>query len=152
MLHLTVYKWVKDFVKQKFNEWFATQLRNELESRKELEKITIRFLLSTIKPLHAGWLIDCYNQLTLPHGKDIILAGWRASETSAAVEDGLIGFLIDPFNEIDPFDQIIEINITSVVRLISEEYINKEIFFHDFDSTMRFAIRKIQILTENNCY
>ena len=88
----------------------------------------------------------------MPHGKDIILAGWRASETSAAVEDGLIGFLIDPFNEIDPFDQIIEINITSVVRLISEEYINKEIFFHDFDSTMRFAIRKIQILTENNCY
>ena len=105
-----------------------------------------------MKPLHAGWLIDCYNQLTSSHGKEIVLTGWRASGISATVEDGLIGFLIDPFNEIDPFDQTIEINITSVVRPMSEEYINKETVFHDFDSTMSFAIRKIRISTENNCY
>ena len=37
VLDLTVNKWVKDFMKQKFNPWFATQLRNELESGKELE-------------------------------------------------------------------------------------------------------------------
>ena len=43
---------------EKFNEWFATQLRNELESGEELENITIKFLLSTMKPLHAGWLIE----------------------------------------------------------------------------------------------
>ena len=29
-------------MKQKFNEWFATQLRNELKSGKELENITIK--------------------------------------------------------------------------------------------------------------
>ena len=91
-------------MKQKFNKWFATQLRNELESGKELENITNKFLLSTMKPLHARWLIDCYNQLTSSHGKEIILAGWRSSGISAAVEDGFIAFLIDPFNEIDPFD------------------------------------------------
>ena len=60
VLDLTVNKWVKSFM----NEWFATQLINKLESGKELENITIKFLLSTMKPLHAGWLIDCYNQLT----------------------------------------------------------------------------------------
>ena len=59
VLDLTVNKWVEDFMKQKFNEWFATQLGNKLESGKELENITIKFLLSTMKPLHAGWLIDC---------------------------------------------------------------------------------------------
>ena len=48
-------------MKQKFNEWFATQLRIELESGKELEDITIKFLLSTVKLLHIWWLIDCYN-------------------------------------------------------------------------------------------
>ena len=68
-LDLTVNKWVKDFKKQKFNEQFATKLRNELESGKELENIMIKFLLSTMKPLHAAWLIDCYNQLTSSHGK-----------------------------------------------------------------------------------
>ena len=69
VLDLTVNKWVKDFIIEKFNDWFATQLRNGLESGKELENITIKFLLSTMKPLHAGWLIDCYNQLTSSHGK-----------------------------------------------------------------------------------
>ena len=36
VLDLTVNKWVRDFMKQKFKECFATQLRNELESGKEL--------------------------------------------------------------------------------------------------------------------
>ena len=139
VLDLTVNKWMKDLMKQKFNEWFATQLRNKLESGKELENITIKFLLSTMKPFHAGWLIDCNNQLASSHGKEIIFPGWRASGISAAVEDGLIGFLIDPFNEIDPFDQTIEIQITSVVRSMSEECINKEKVFHDYDSGDEFC-------------
>ena len=52
-------------------------LRNELESGKKLENITIKFLLSTMKPLHAGWLIDCYDQLISSHRKEIILGGWN---------------------------------------------------------------------------
>ena len=91
-------------MKQKFNKWFATHLRNELESGKELENITIKFFYQQRNLYIAGWLIDCYNQLSSSHEKEIILAGWRASRIFAAVEDGLIGFLIDPFNEIDPFD------------------------------------------------
>ena len=108
-------------------------LRNELESGKKLENVTIKFLLSRMKPLHAGWLIDCYNQLILSHRKEIILAGWRASGISAGVDGGFIGFLVDLFNEIDPFNQTIEINMTSVVRPMSEEHINKENVFHDND-------------------
>ena len=53
-LDLTLNKWVKVFTKQKFNQWFATQSRNKLESGKELENITIKFLLSIMKPLHTG--------------------------------------------------------------------------------------------------
>ena len=114
-------------------------LRNELESGKKLENITIKFLLSTMKPLHTGWLIDCYNQLISSHRKEIILGGWRASGIYAAVEDGLIGFLVDQFNEIDPFNQTIEINMTSVVRSMSEEYINKENVFHDYNPDDEFC-------------
>ena len=79
-----------------------------------------------MKPLHAGSLIDCYNQLNSSHGKEIILAYWRASGISAAAEDSIIDFPIDPLNEIDLFDQTIEINMTSVVRHMSEKYIDKE--------------------------
>ena len=138
VLDLTVNKWGKDFMKQKFNKWFATQLRNKLQSRKALENITIKLLLSTMKSLHAGWLIDCYNQLILSHGKEVILTGWRASGISVAVEDGSIDFFVDPFNEIDPFDQIIEINMTSVFRPMSEEYINKEKVSNDYDLDDKF--------------
>ena len=63
----------------------------------------------------------------------------RASGISAPVEDDLIGFLIDPFNEIDPFDQTIEINMTSAVRRMSEEYIIKEKVFLDYDSDDEFC-------------
>ena len=92
-----------------------------------------------MKLLHEGWLIDCYNRLALSHRKEIILAGCRASGISGAVEDGLIGFLIDPFNQVDAFDQTIEINMTSVVRPMSEDYINKEKVFHDCNSNDEFC-------------
>ena len=35
VLDLMVNKQEKDFMKQKFNEWFATQFKNELESGKK---------------------------------------------------------------------------------------------------------------------
>ena len=53
--------------------------------------------------------------------------------------DAFVPAFIDPFNEINPFDQTIEINMTSVVRPMSEEYINKEKVFHDYDSDDEFC-------------
>ena len=99
-LVLAINKWVQDFMKQNINKWFAIQLRNELESGKELENIMIKFILSTMKLFYAVWWIEGYNQLTLFHWKEIILASWKALSISAALKDGLIGFLIDPVNEI----------------------------------------------------
>ena len=74
----------------------------------------------------------------MSHGKDFILAGWRALEISAAVEDNSIEFLVDRLNEIDPFDQTIEINMASAVWIMSQEYINKEIVFRDYNSDDEF--------------
>ena len=51
----------------------------------------------------------------------------------------LLGFFVDPFKEIKLFDQTIEINMTSVVWLMSEEYNNKETVFHDYDSDDEFC-------------
>ena len=79
VLDFTVNKWVKDFMKSKFNEWFAAQLRTELENGVDFENITIKFLLMTMKPLHAGWLISCYDKLTSLQGSQVILSGWRAA-------------------------------------------------------------------------
>ena len=73
VLDLTVNKWVKDFMKSKFNEWFAAQLRTELENGVDFANIT------TMKPLHAGWLISFYDKLTSLQGSQVLLSGWRAA-------------------------------------------------------------------------
>ena len=44
--------------------------------------------LTVMKPLHAKWIIDLYNELTSEKGKEIVLSGWRASGTLDAVEMG----------------------------------------------------------------
>ena len=130
VLDLTVNKWVKSLMMEKFNDWFATCLRQELDSGKSLDDINIKFKLSTMKPLHAGWMIDVYNRLSSLEGKQIILAGWKASGIADALEKGLSGFscnVLDPYDDIDHFDQgEIGFSITSVVSAASEEYIEKE--------------------------
>ena len=60
---LTVNGWLK-LMKAKFNAWFAEQLRTQLEAGTALEDIDIKFLLTVMKPLHAGWLISCYDKLS----------------------------------------------------------------------------------------
>ena len=58
------------------------------------------------------------------------MAGWKASGISDALERGLAGFsgsFIDPYYEIDPFDQReVHFNITSEVNCASEKYVEKE--------------------------
>ena len=77
VLDLTVNKWVKGIMMGKFNDWFAETLRRELDCGKSLGDITIKFKLTTMKTLHAGWLVDVYNQLSSFEGKQIILSGWQ---------------------------------------------------------------------------
>ena len=104
-LDLTINKWVKEFFKKKFNEWYASRLREELEKGKSLDEIEIKFTLTELKPIHANWLIECYNSLTSPENQGAILAGWRASGISEALAVGSVSFYaaMDPFHDIDPF-------------------------------------------------
>ena len=138
VLDLTVNKWLKGVIKGKFQDWFANQLRMELDCGKSLDDINIKFLLSTMKPVHAGWLIDAYNKLSSSDGKSLILSGWKAAGISEALEKGLAGFsrgILDPYSDIDPFDQEeIDFNITSIVTVPSEEYVEQERVINENDS------------------
>ena len=53
VLDLTVNKWVKGFMMDKFNKWFEETLRKELDAGKSLDEISVKFKLTTMKPLHA---------------------------------------------------------------------------------------------------
>ena len=57
------------------------------------------------------------------------MTGWKASGISDALERGLAGFsgrFVDPYYEIDSFDQgEVHFNITSDVNCASKEYVEK---------------------------
>ena len=108
VLDLTVNKWVKGFICKNFNDWLASKLQEELDAGNLVDQIQIKFQLSTIKPLHANWLIQVYDFLSSAEGKQIILAGCKAAEITGALQKGVSGFsgdTLDPYNDIDPFDQ-----------------------------------------------
>ena len=86
VLDLTVNKWVKGIMIDKFIKWFAETLRKELDAGKSLDEISIKFKLTTMKPLHAKWVIDIFNQLSSFEVEKVILAGWKASRILDALE------------------------------------------------------------------
>ena len=50
---LPINKWGKGIMMDKFNKWFAETLRNELDAGRSLDEISIKFKLTTLKPLHT---------------------------------------------------------------------------------------------------
>ena len=87
--------------------------------------IDIKFLLSTMKPLHAIWLISSYNKLSSVEGKEVILSGWKASGITEALLKGVAGFnpVIDPFHEVDPFNgNVVDFAVAAGVLALTGEY------------------------------
>ena len=52
-LDLTVNAYVKRFMRAKFNSWYSSQLRQELDEGKQLQDIDVTLRLSILKPFHA---------------------------------------------------------------------------------------------------
>ena len=61
LLDLTVSKFAKNFMKGMFSTWFSISLG--LEVSVELDDIEVDYRLSVLKPLHAKWLVELYNNI-----------------------------------------------------------------------------------------
>ena len=59
-----------------------------MEKGQELEQIEIPLKLLLVKPLHAKWLIEMYNEMTSADGKQVCLKGWQVAGTKDAVTQG----------------------------------------------------------------
>ena len=59
--HLSVNKAAKEFLRNQFQQWYASQVCLQLEGKAEMEPIDLR--MSVIKPLGAKWLVNLYNHL-----------------------------------------------------------------------------------------
>ena len=72
---------VKRLMKRNFfTDWYASQITLAMEEGKEtievpLETIEVPLKLSNIKPLHAKWLIEMFNEMTSDDGRKMCLKG-----------------------------------------------------------------------------
>ena len=90
-------------MKEKYAIWYALQITAGLEKGLTVDEIDVKTPLTTMKPLHAKWIINLYDEITFEKGKEIILNCWKAAGTLDTVEMGFANLkCLDPFNDIDP--------------------------------------------------
>ena len=69
-LDLTVNGYAKKLISRKFSEWYSSQIMKHLDDGKELHDINIDLKLSKLKPLHAEWMVELYNQMSTAEGQN----------------------------------------------------------------------------------
>ena len=74
-LDLSTNSWAKKYMKKRFSRWYAEQVHRQLNEGVPLDQIDIKMQLTTLKPLHASWIIDMYNELTTEAGRAVVIAG-----------------------------------------------------------------------------
>ena len=99
-LDLTVNSWAKKFMKEKCAVWYSSQIIAGLE-----KGLDVKTPLTTMKLLHAKWIITLCDEITSEKGKVIAVNDWKAAKILDAVEMGSAELkYLDPFNDIDPLD------------------------------------------------
>ena len=102
-LDVTVNGFYKKFLTKKFTNWYAPQLYEQLEKGIKLGGANVKLLMSTLMPLHAGWIVDFCNEITTPNGMEIIESGWITSGVQNAIKLGSKGLPpIDTFENVGP--------------------------------------------------
>lgn len=72
-LDLSVNKASKDFLRSKFQNWYAQEICSQLQGEAECKAIDLR--LSVVKPLGARWMVSLYDHLKAK--PDIIRNGFK---------------------------------------------------------------------------
>ena len=73
-LDVSINKPAKEFLRSKFQGWFADEIASKLESN---DKTPVDMRLSIMKPLGAGWLMELYDHIC--SNPSFIVNGFRAS-------------------------------------------------------------------------
>lgn len=71
---LTVNHYLKTEMKQKFNEYYSNYVAEELQTGNALDT-PLSLQLTVLKPIHAGWIMDCFARLR--EQKELVISGFR---------------------------------------------------------------------------
>ena len=97
-LDISVNKSAKSFISDKYQEWYASEVTSQLGKGVNLYKVDGK--LTTLKPIHARWIIDFYKHMQTSGSK--VKAGFRKALISKATKEAeaLINLCENPFQEI----------------------------------------------------
>lgn len=98
-LDLTVNGAAKNFMRKKFVTWYAKEVKMQIDAGVPTESIEVDLKLTSLKALHANWLIELYNNLTTADGRETVLNGWKKSGVSAVLNKEEILPPKDPFRD-----------------------------------------------------
>ena len=62
-LDISVNKEAKGFLSNKYEDWYRIQVSKQLEKGVEPHDIKIDVILTKLKPLHAGWVMDYHKEI-----------------------------------------------------------------------------------------
>ena len=96
-LDLNVNGHAEEFLKKKFECWYAKQVTDQIERGSSVYDVNVPLKLSIIKPMHAKWLIGLYDHLN--NSSDTIIKGFAMAGIKDALEMELPSE--DPFADLD---------------------------------------------------
>ena len=86
-LDLTVNAVAKHFLKDKFELWYANEVKKQLHEGTKVYEIDIPLKLSILKPIHGRWLLALYDHLR--NNKEIIINDFESAGITEAVTQEL---------------------------------------------------------------
>ena len=66
---------LKKFYEEKFVTWYAEEIKKQMDAGVPAESIDVNLKLTSLKALHANWLIELYNVLTTADARETVLNG-----------------------------------------------------------------------------
>ena len=73
-LDLSINKTAKEFLQNVFQEWYATQVQYQLQSKRQ-EPVDLK--LSVMKPLGAKWMVELHSYITSK--PEMVCSGFKAA-------------------------------------------------------------------------
>ena len=124
-------------MKNKFYEWYSTQVTQALDRDKEIDEIEVPLKLSL--PLDAKGFIEMYSHMTEEDGRKVSMKGWEVAGIKEAVQKGLAGLPnLEPFSDIDPItrsDADFYSHAASINKIHgSSKYVRSESVYTDSES------------------
>ena len=86
-LDVSTNKATKDFLRQKFRQWYADQVQKQIEEGVEVTAVQVNMGMPTMKDAGAQWLTALYDKLR--HEKTIVINGFKKVGIVDAVRQAL---------------------------------------------------------------